>query len=593
MTYLAGCGVAFKVAQALLTHYNKPEFVYEILPFGAVGTVADVVPLLGENRYFVTKGLDLISKGKHEGLKKLIESIGYDISKGVTSEHIAFGVAPRINASGRLDTVEDALKVLISDNVFEVDLAINSLNEFNKTRQRLCNDTFAVADEMVKKEGNKNPAIVLYSENWHIGIIGIVASKLVEKYYKPVFLMSYIKETDQFRCSARSIEGVPLYDVLSANAELFDGFGGHKMAAGLSFTGSKTPFEIVKRALNSTIQEYLAGRELKPFVDIDLTLEPDDISINLVEEISKLEPFGASNPTPIFAIKDLRLIDRTDMGSDKSHLKMTLSKDSATPLTAIWWKRADATLQKGDSLDIAFRPQINAFNGDITVQLIVEDVHSERLVYEDEQTTKYKLYDHRTKTNILNEVNDYLKTSKQNIKIFAESKVVVDSLKPYSNLYNNIFTRQDVPNCDAVMFFEYPADRETLDLILEKSSPKALHFMKYDLKTFDEGELLKMFGGMVRYCANHDGGKFGLVRCASSLGKSVKVVEMLLDLFSELHFIKISDKNSSFYNIELVGNIDNSKILDSQKFAQIYELCMECEEFQKSLLEDNLEEIIL
>ncbi len=200
LTYLAGCGVAFKVAQSLLTHYNKTEFIYNILPFVAVGTIADVVPLLGENRYFVTKGLELISGGKHEGLKLLLESAGYDITKGITSEQIAFGIAPRINASGRLDTVDSALKVLISDNMAEVQMAITSLNDLNKVRQKLCSDTFEQAQDMLKKEGNKNPAIILCNPEWHVGIVGIVASKLVEKYYKPVFLMT-VKD-GVYRCSA-------------------------------------------------------------------------------------------------------------------------------------------------------------------------------------------------------------------------------------------------------------------------------------------------------------------------------------------------------------------------------------------------------
>ena len=290
LTYLAGCGVAFKVAQALLTKYGKVEFVYEILPFVAVGTVADVVPLLGENRYFVTKGLELISRGKHNGLKRLLESAGYDITKGVTSENIAFGIAPRINASGRLDTVDAALKVLISENPQEVEMAVTTLNELNKVRQTLCAEVFEQADKMVQKEGNKNSAIVLFSEAWHIGIIGIVASKLVEKYYKPVFLMSYVKEKDQYRCSARSIEGVPLYDVIAANSDLFDGFGGHKLAAGLSFTGEKTPFEIVKKALNETVREYTSTKELKPFIKIDLIVDPKDVTTDLVQAVKFLQP---------------------------------------------------------------------------------------------------------------------------------------------------------------------------------------------------------------------------------------------------------------------------------------------------------------
>lgn len=593
LTYLAGCGVAFKVAQALLTKYGKVEFVYEILPFVAVGTVADVVPLLGENRYFVTKGLELISRGKHNGLKRLLESAGYDITKGITSENIAFGIAPRINASGRLDTVDAALKVLISENPQEVEMAVTTLNELNKVRQTLCAEIFEQADKMVQKEGNKNPAIVLFSEAWHIGIIGIVASKLVEKYYKPVFLMSYVKEKDQYRCSARSIEGVPLYDVIAANSDLFDGFGGHKLAAGLSFTGEKTPFEIVKKALNETVREYTSTKELKPFIKIDLMVEPKDVTVELVEEISQLEPFGASNPSPIFAMNNLKVIQKRLMGSDNSHLRLNVASN-ADEFTAIWWKRGDAGLSSGDSLDIAFHPQINEFNGNVSVQLIIDDVHSDALKEEEitPQST-YKIYDNRTKTGILPNVNDYIKNSKLNIKVFAESKYILDTIKSYPEITSKTFTRQDIPTCDVVMFFDYPADKQTLDLILEKAQPKGVHFMNYEPKILDEQEFLKIFTGMLKFAAHNNGGKVELVRCASFLGKSLKIFEMLLSLFEEVGFIKILEKNSAFYMIEFMGVDDISKVLHSEKYSQIFELIIECEQFQKSLLEDDLGQILI
>lgn len=593
LTYLAGCGVAFKVAQALLQKYEKTEFVYEILPFVAVGTVADVVPLLGENRYFVTKGLDLISKGKHYGIQRLLESAGYKVENGITSENIAFGIAPRINASSRLDTVKPALDVLISENPHEINMAVDTLNELNKVRQTLCQEVFEQADKMVQKEGNKNPAIVLYSEDWGIGIIGIVASKLVEKYYKPVFLMTYIKEKDQFRCSARSIEGVPLYEVIDANATLFDGFGGHKLAAGLSFTGEKTPFEIVKKALNETVKEYVATKELKPFIKIDLMLDAQDVTTDLIEEISKLEPFGASNPSPIFAMSGLKVTQKRLMGSDNSHLRLTVSS-GATDFTAIWWKKGDIGLTSGDNLDIAFHPQLNEFNGNVSVQLIVDDIHSE--VLPDEEIVSqcsYKIYDNRGKTGILTNVNDYIKTSKLNIKIFAESKYILDTVKSYPEIASRTFTRQDIPSCDVVMFFDYPADKQTLDFILEKAQPKGVHFMNYEPKILDEQEFLKIFTGMLKFASHNNGGKFELVRCASFLGKSLKIFEMLLALYEEVGFIKILDKNSSFYTIEFLGVDDISKILHSEKYAQIFELIIECEQFQKSLLEDNLEQILL
>lgn len=591
LTYLAGCGVAFKVSQALLTKYGKTEFIYEILPFVAVGTVADVVPLLGENRYFVTKGLELISAGKHYGLKRLLESAGYDITNGVTSENIAFGIAPRINASGRLDTVESALKVLISDNPQEIEMAITTLNELNKVRQTLCQEVFEQADKMVQKEGNKNSAIVLYSEAWHIGIIGIVASKLVEKYYKPVFLMTYVKEKDQFRCSARSIEGVPLYDVINANAELFDGFGGHKLAAGLSFTGSKTPFEVVKRALCETVKEYTANKELKPFINIDLLVEPQDITVDLVEEISQLEPFGASNPSPIFEMNNLKIKQKRQMGNDNSHLRLVVTS-GADEFTAIWWKNGNASLSSGDSLDIAFHPQINEFNGNISVQLIIDDVHSDALVEDTPAKSSYKIYDNRNKTGILPNVNDYIKNSKWNIGVFAESKYILDTIKNFPAIASKVFTRQDVPKCDIVMFFDYPADRLTLDNILEKSQPKGIHFMNYEPKILDEQEFIKTFNGMIKYAAHNNSGKIELVRCASFLGKSVKIFEMLLALYEEVGFIKIKEKNSSFYVIDFLGIDDISKILHSQKYSQIFDMILECEEFQKSLLEDDLAQIV-
>jgi single-stranded-DNA-specific exonuclease len=591
LTYLAGCGVAFKVAQALLAKYEKAEFVYEILPFVAVGTVADVVPLLGENRYLVTKGLELISKGKHYGLTRLLEDAGYDITKGITSENIAFGIAPRINASGRLDTVESALKVLISDNPQEIEIAVAELSDLNRIRQNLCQEIFEQADKMVQKEGNKNPAIILYSDEWHIGIIGIVASKIVEKYYKPVFLMSYVKEKDQFRCSARSIEGVPLYDVISANAELFDGFGGHTLAAGLSFTGAKTPFEVVKKALNDTVREYVSQRELKPFVNIDLLVEPQDITLDLVEEISQLEPFGASNRSPIFEMNNLKVLQKRTMGNDNSHLRLTVA-NGGNEFTAVWWKMGHVALGAGDSLDLAFHPQINEFNGNVSVQLIVDDIHSDALLDDDfVPKCAYKIYDNRNKTGILPSVNDYIKSSKFDIRVFAESKYTLDTIKSYPEISAKTFTRQDVPRCDVVMFFDYPSDRETLDLILEKSQPKSLHFMSYEPKILDEAEFLKIFTGMLKFASHNNGGKVELVRCSSFLGKSVKIFEMLLELYEEVGFIKILEKNSSFYVIDFLGVDDISKVLHNKKYAQIFDMILECEDFQKRLLEDNLEQI--
>ena len=592
LTALAGCGVAFKTAQALLEHYNKTAFVYEILPFVAVGTIADVVPLIGENRYFVTKGLELITSGKHYGLKRLLESAGYKTETGVTAEQIAFGVAPRINASGRLDTVEDALKVLISENKQEIEIAVQSLNDFNKVRQTLCQDTFAEADAMVQAEGNRNPAIILFKKDWHVGIVGIVASKLMEKYYKPVFLMTYSEETKQIRCSARSVEGIHLYEVISANADLLDGFGGHSLAAGLSFSTEKASFETVKAALNKTIKEVTAGKEIKPFINIDLELSPREVDVHLVEELSKLEPFGASNPNPVFVMRNLKLKEKRLIGENKDHLRLKVQAANEE-FTCLWWSKGDISLVNGDTLDIAFHPQINEYNGNISVQLIIDDIHSEYLKETEENTEKIKIYDHRKKTNILPQVNDYVKSSKQDIVIFAESKPVLDMLRPYKNLTENIITRDNLRSCDALMLFDYPADREMFDRIMNETHPKAVHFMNYDIKYFDEKEFLKTCAGMLKFAHNNNGGKVEFKRCSSFLGKPVRVFELLFDMFEDIGLIKILEKHNDFYRIEYIGNAELSKVLHETNYAEMIDMIDESEAFQKNLLEDELTNLAL
>ena len=580
LTSLAGVGVAFKTAQALLEKYNKLEFISEILPYVAVGTVADLVPLIGENRYLVTKGLELISQGKHYGISRLLELAGY---KGqITSEQIAFGIAPRINASGRLDTVESAIKVLISDNKQEIEMAIQTLNELNKVRQELCQNVFLEADEMLKREGNRNPSIVLFNKDWHIGIIGIVASMLVEKYYKPAFLMTM--SDGQYRCSARSVDGVNLYDVISTNSELFDGFGGHSMAGGFAF--SEHSFDEVKSALNKTVKEMIQGKELKPFLNVDLELTPDDISIDLVEQLSQLEPFGMNNPSPIFSMKNLKIKEKRLMGENKNHLRLTCIAGTSE-FNCIRWKEGDVSLVNGDTLDLAFHPQINEYNGNTSVQLIIDDIHSEYLK-EEEASPSFKLYDHRKKTDILPQVNDYVKTSKQNILIFAESKPVCDKLKPFNALTERIMNRDSLRECDSVMFFDYPADRETFDKILAETGAKSVHFMNYDLKYFDEEEFLKTFYGMLKFAQNNTGGKVELRRCASFLGKSYKVFELLFSILEECGILKIKEQNKDYFVIELTGETDIAKILHSQKYQLLTDMIDECENFRKSLLEDDL-----
>lgn len=590
LTYLAGVGVAFKLAQALLEKFEKIEFAFKILPLVAVGTVADLVPLLGENRCFVKRGLELILN--HAGLKELLINAGYSIEKPITSEIVAFGIAPRLNASGRLDNVECAMKLLLSENPVEIQMAVQALNEFNIVRQQLCNDVFTQADEMWQKSGMKDSAVILFNSSWHIGIIGIVASKFVEKYNKPAFLMTYSEETQQYRCSARGVKGLNIFDILDENASLFDGFGGHELAGGFSFSKEKAQFEQVKHALNKTIKEELNGQELKPFIEVDLKLTPNDINEQLIEDLNVFEPFGASNPNPVFAIENLIIKEKKLMGQDKNHLKL-ICDANGNELTCIWWQKGDITLNTNDKLDILFHPNLNEFNGNTYLQLIIQDAHSDSIEYDKEMSNKQELrfFDNRQKTNILPLVADYVKTSKYNIRLFAESKNILDELRGFPALIERTFNRTTLETCDCIMFFDYPSSRELLNEIMEKTTATQIHLMKYNLKQFSPEEFLQTAIKMLKYAQNYNNGTVELYKFSSFLGKSYDVLNILFAIFEEINLIKILEKTEETIKIQLNENISYTKALHSENYQTMVNLMTDCEDLLQILLNDEIEKV--
>ena len=581
LTSLAGVGVAFKLAQGVLEKYDKLSFSYEILPFVAVGTIADLVPLIGENRYFVIKGLELIAQGKHYGLKRLLDQAGVNTDNGLTSEQIAFTVAPRINASGRIESVDPAVKLLISDNKQEIEISIMQLDNLNKMRQQMVSDLFEEADEQWINSKSRDNAIVLANPNWHIGVIGIAASKFVEKYYKPTFIMTYSEETKMYRCSARGVKELNLYDIISNISDKLDGFGGHQLAGGFTFSAEKASFDEVKKALNQTVDEMLNGQKLVPSLNVDLELTPDEVDVSLVEEISKLEPFGMSNPSPTFVIKNLTLKEKKLMGSTKEHLKLVTEWSGGT-LDCIWWSRGDVPLLSGDKLDIAFAPQLNTFNGVTSVQLILKDVHSEGLEQEDE--IKQKIYDDRKKVNIYAQVNDYIKNTNKKVSVFVENRNIAEGLKPYKNIYNSIVNRNNIQKCDILMFYDYPADSDIMQFIMQTAGADSIHYMNYTRIKNQEETILKTFSGMIRYTCNNLNGEFNLVRAASALGVTNVVVETLLEMFEDAEMIKIEERGESVFKIKFESTVELSKAVSTLKYEEFVELMNTVNNYKDSFM---------
>ncbi len=365
---LAGVGVVFKLIQALGMRLNIEEKEYlKFLDIVCVGTISDIVPLVDENRVITKLGLLLVKQTKNMGLKSLLISSGY---KNIDSNTISFGVAPRINACGRMGHADEALKLFLAKDVYEVNRLTQLLNDYNKIRQEKEKSIYEEAIKQIEEKQlfNKN-AIIVGGENWHHGVIGIVSSKITDLYFKPSILLCY--EEDLAKGSGRSIPGFDLHDALMKCQDSIERFGGHAMAIGITIKKEnfkKFSEEVEKVAEDAKINEII------PIINIDARIELSEINKEIVESLKQLEPFGEGNKTPIFAFKNLK-IDSIRSLTEGKHIKMTL-KDENTIIDAIGFNLgylADE-YRIGDKIDVVGNLEINSFNGVDSLQINLKDV---------------------------------------------------------------------------------------------------------------------------------------------------------------------------------------------------------------------------
>ena len=364
---LAGCGVAFKLSQAIGTKLGMKEETYlKYLDIVCLGTISDIVPLIDENRVIAKLGLKLIEVTKNPGLKALLNASGYKL---VNSNTVSFGLAPRINACGRMGFEKEALELFLTDDIEEAKTITERLNKYNQERQSIEREIFEQAIKMIEKNEKDNKVIVLGGNGWHHGVIGIVASKITEMYFKPSILICF--EGENGKGSGRSIPGFDLHGALADLSKYLTKYGGHEMAVGLGI--EKKEFNRFKQAF----EEYAEDKKIEDIVqvlEIDKQVTLKEVNINTIKELDLLEPFGEGNRKPIFVFKNLK-IDSIRALSDGKHIKLTL-KDGATIVNAIGFNMGylSEEFTLGDQVDVAGMLEINEFNGVDYIQINIKDI---------------------------------------------------------------------------------------------------------------------------------------------------------------------------------------------------------------------------
>ena len=363
---LSGVGVAFKLAAALCG--DQEAVLRDYADMVCLGTVADVMPLQGENRVFVARGLQSLAETKRPGIAALMAESGCD-AKNISSSSIGFMLAPRINAAGRMGRIELALELFLTDDPVRATEVAKQLCDLNRQRQSVESEIYDQAVSMLPA-GQPPEAIVLADESWHQGVVGIVASRIAEEYACPAFLICL--DGEHGKASSRSHGGFNLFASLTALSSLLESYGGHELAAG--FTITRTNIPEFRRQICRLAADYYTDDTPRTALDIDCAIPAELLTISNIESLSVLEPCGNSCPKPLLMMKNLT-IERITMVGGGRHMRLRL-RCGRFSLNAIYFSAnpAAVSIQTGDLVDIAFTPQINEFRGERSVQMNVQDI---------------------------------------------------------------------------------------------------------------------------------------------------------------------------------------------------------------------------
>lgn len=530
---LAGVGVAFKLAHALLGEI--PEDLLEIV---AIGTIADLVPLLGENRLIAAKGIEKLRQTTRPGLVSLMKVAKIEQST-LTEETIGFSLAPRLNAVGRLGPADFAVDLLMAEDVREATDLAEEINELNKERQDIVN---AAAEEAILEVEKSFPletnhVLIVGKEGWNPGIIGIVASRLVERFYRPTIILSYDYEKGLAKGSARSIEGFDLFKNLSKCRELLPHFGGHPMAAGMTLKIDDVPELRVR--LNQLANEQLTAEDYIPITKLDGTVKIAEASIQTIDEMALLAPFGVSNPKPKILIDSVQLASIRKIGTNQNHLKLQL-EDASHQLDGVGFGLGDYAdhIAPNAEVSVIGELSINEWNNMKKPQIFVKDI----------SINHWQLFDYRGKV----QPEKWLKgIPSEARKIIVFSK---ETLKLYSFLQNRpevvfIETEQDGIELDCanshLVFMDMPSSRLLLQKTIQDKQPERIyayfnHVQDHFLSTMPTRDHFKWFYAFLMKKGPLDVIKYGN-DLAKFRGWSRDTIDFISKVFFELDFVTIEN----------------------------------------------------
>ena len=552
---LAGVGVAFKLAHALLEIF--PDFLLDLV---AIGTIADMVSITDENRIFVKQGLELINEDPRIGLKMLLELSG--INTKIDEQTIGFYIAPKLNSIGRMDSAKLGLTFLMAEDPVAAKSLAEQIEQYNIQRKQVTEDIVKDVISKIENSNKKEKNIIMVSGEYHEGVLGIVASNIVEKYQKPVFIMN--KKEGILKGSARSIFDFNIYVAMNKISNLFIAFGGHTLAAGFSFDASNS--DKIEEFLDNEFEEFKKHNELKSSKKIDIVTSLEGISYQFFNSLDVLKPYGMDFEKPSVLIENAMFLNKAYFGSEKQYLRLTIA-DEVGNLECISFKDISVfdKVEKNDIIDLLCTLDKNNFNGRSKLQAHIIDINIKEFLFEDLRFINY----------------DISKIDKTSLKLS----------KYKSDKDNNFYLYKDIDklntNFEYIYLLDIPASKEYLNKIINLKPKKIFLICEEkqvlsDVYLIDKNRLIKLFNLILSTNNKQINVTQQLDKLLTALKTNVDSLKIMVQIFKELELI-------NFANNTIILN-PNYKTVDLKKSSSFIRM-EEIFEVETLLLKENIANI--
>ena len=540
---LAGVGTAYKLMEYVFRLFNIEEKKDHLLDLVALGTIADIAEINPENHFLVQSGLEKLRRTERLLLKEIfiIKEINPDL---LNETHISFSIAPLLNALGRLDDATPIVEHFLSDDLQKARIFANILENLNEKRKLITEQITEAALAVLNREEleQNQDAIVLYHPDWHPGVLGIVASQLVEIFKKPTILLSGFPD-QVIRGSARSVDGVNIFEAIRESMQILSHFGGHAMAAGISLKHEN--FDLFKKQFNKSIQNQINNKKISQEIMVDGFLELDQIDINLVNQLNILAPFGPGNPSFIFATRNININKSSTFGKARNHIRFSVLNSNNISMDLLWWKGANKSIPES-LVDIIYRPGKNTYKGKDQLQIEIIDMRPSVEALEKLQSASQKLeiIDLRLEDFNLSEVMK----NHQELVIWAEG-MCETTRYPFENRIN-------LHPSNTLLIYSCPPSLVDIAKAWKIVNPQLLILGKKMPEMDSMNSLLKAISGMINLAVNRRAGVFDVYRAAAATGHRVKTIITVLRYLNSKGKISIKEHPNTELTISF-GGIEN------------------------------------